>query len=74
MCPQDISECSSLAPRTVSFALRRLVKAKLAKKVPNLADMRRPLYTPNNDGIYEVVQKNGQDSIIGTQLMMITRR
>ncbi len=44
MTPKDISEKVDLAPRTVSFALRKLVRHKLCHKVPNLQDMRQPLY------------------------------
>jgi hypothetical protein len=33
--------------RTVSFALRRLTKAKLCHKTPNLQDMRQPIYHAN---------------------------
>ncbi|MHA1881754.1 MAG: winged helix-turn-helix transcriptional regulator [Candidatus Thorarchaeota archaeon] len=74
LCPIDISERSNLAPRTVSYALRRLTSTKLCKKVPNLRDMRRPLYSPNFDEAREVVQRLGADSLIGSQLTIILRR
>lgn len=44
MTPKDISVKVDLAPRTVSFALRKLIGLDLCKKVPNLQDMRQPLY------------------------------
>ena len=44
MTPKDISTKVDLAPRTVSFALRKLVGQKLCRKIPNLQDMRQPLY------------------------------
>lgn len=44
MTPKDISSQVDLAPRTVSFALRKLIGQKLCKKIPNLTDMRQPLY------------------------------
>jgi DNA-binding MarR family transcriptional regulator len=44
MTPKDISSRVDLAPRTVSFALRKLMGQKLCKKIPNLTDMRQPLY------------------------------
>ena len=44
MTPKDISVRVDLAPRTVSFALRKLVGLDLCKKLPNLQDMRQPLY------------------------------
>jgi DNA-binding MarR family transcriptional regulator len=42
--PKDISTRVDLAPRTVSFALRKLMGQKLCRKIPNLQDMRQPLY------------------------------
>ncbi len=42
--PKDLSNKVDLAPRTVSFALRKLMRQKLCKKIPNLRDMRQPLY------------------------------
>ena len=74
MSPVDISQTASLAPRTVSHALKRLLDDKLCKKIPNLQDMRRPLYTPNFDTVVEMVSHYGHDSIIGTQLNFMLRR
>ncbi|MFX1260570.1 MAG: MarR family transcriptional regulator [Promethearchaeota archaeon] len=42
--PKDISTRVDLAPRTVSFALRKLMGQRLCRKIPNLQDMRQPLY------------------------------
>ena len=42
--PKVIASEMKLAPRTVSFALRRLTRAKLCHKTPNLHDMRQPIY------------------------------
>ena len=44
MTPKTISKKVDLAPRTVSFALRKLMGQSLCKKIPNLTDMRQPLY------------------------------
>lgn len=44
MTPKAISSRVDLAPRTVSFALRKLMGQSLCKKIPNLSDMRQPLY------------------------------
>lgn len=45
MTPKRIIEELSYAPRTVRYALRRLLKLGLLKKVPNLQeDMRTLLY------------------------------
>ena len=35
---------SQLAPRTVRYALRKLLDANMIQKVPNLDDMRQNLY------------------------------
>ena len=44
MPPRDISEKANVPPRTVSFALRQLRKMELCRRIPNLQDMRQPLY------------------------------
>ena len=74
MCPVDICETANLAPRTVSHALKRLVHDRLCKKIPNLQDMRRPLYVPNYEVARNVVQKHGHDSIIGSQLTFMLNK
>ena len=57
MTPKDISSKVDLAPRTVSFALRKLVGQDLCKKIPNLSDMRQPLYLANEDTARELRMK-----------------
>ena len=54
MTPKDISERVNLAPRTVSFALRKLMGQKLCRKIPNLRDMRQPLYLVDEDRATEL--------------------
>jgi len=44
MTPKGISQKVDLAPRTVSFALRKLMGQRLCRKIPNLHDMRQPFY------------------------------
>jgi DNA-binding MarR family transcriptional regulator len=44
MTPKTIIEKVALAPRTISFALRTLVKEEVIRKIPNLTDMRQPIY------------------------------
>jgi DNA-binding MarR family transcriptional regulator len=44
MTPKTIIEKVGLAPRTISFALRTLVREQVIKKTPNFADMRQPIY------------------------------
>jgi DNA-binding MarR family transcriptional regulator len=52
--PKDIAKKAELAPRTISYALRSLCEINLCKKLPNLRDMRQPLYYANRDRIKEL--------------------
>jgi DNA-binding MarR family transcriptional regulator len=54
MTPKAISSRVDLAPRTVSFALRKLMGQKLCKKIPNLTDMRQPLYAADMERAKEL--------------------
>ncbi|MFX1484043.1 MAG: MarR family transcriptional regulator [Promethearchaeota archaeon] len=54
MTPKTIIEKVNLAPRTISFALRTLVREQVVKKTPNLADMRQPIYHVNIDKVREL--------------------
>jgi DNA-binding MarR family transcriptional regulator len=47
LCPKEISEKLGYAPRTVSFALKKLLDKKMVRKRPNLNDMRQWLYLVN---------------------------
>lgn len=49
--PLEITKRTELAPRTVNFALRKLLKLNIVKKIPNLRDMRSPIYCLNGDGV-----------------------
>jgi DNA-binding MarR family transcriptional regulator len=57
MCPIEISERLNMAPRTVSFALKELVRRQLLRRVPNLLDMRRPMYHVNLELATDLIQK-----------------
>lgn len=57
MTPKAISSIVDLAPRTVSFALRKLMGQKLCKKIPNLTDMRQPLYAADMERAKELRMK-----------------
>ncbi len=57
MTPKDITEKVPLAPRTVSFALRKLMGQKLCRKIPNLRDMRQPLYMVDMERAKELRMK-----------------
>ena len=52
--PKTLIEKVGLAPRTISFALRTLVREKVIRKTPNLADMRQPLYHINMERVKEL--------------------
>ena len=57
MTPKDISSKVDLAPRTVSFALRKLMGQNLCRKIPNLSDMRQPLYQADRERAQELRMK-----------------
>ncbi len=59
MCPLEISDKLNMAPRTVSFALRKLLGNQLMRKIPNLSDMRRTLYAVNIDKAQAVFTRYG---------------
>ncbi len=44
--PKQLLDKVSFAPRTVRYALRKLLKMKLVKRVPCLQDMRQFIYVP----------------------------
>jgi DNA-binding MarR family transcriptional regulator len=45
---KSILKESKLAPRTVRYALKKLLEANMIQKVPNLEDMRKYLYIKFN--------------------------
>jgi DNA-binding MarR family transcriptional regulator len=44
MTSKDIVENTNLAPRTVRYALKRLVAEGVVARVPNLTDLRQTLF------------------------------
>jgi hypothetical protein len=54
MTPKTIIEKVGLAPRTISFALRTLVREQFIRKTPNLADMRQPIYHVDMEKVKEL--------------------
>ena len=54
MSPKQIAKKSKLPLRTVSFALRRLLGYRLCTKIPNLLDMRQPLYHVDRDRVKDM--------------------
>lgn len=57
MAPRDISRKYDVPLRTVTFALKKLMRLKLLRKVPNLLDMRRPLYHIDRETLVELGHK-----------------
>ncbi len=57
MCPKEISAKLEMAPRTVSFALRKLLSEKILQRIPNLYDMRRPKYHVNIISAKQLMEK-----------------
>ena len=52
--PRDISRKFEVPLRTVTFALKKLMKLDLLKRTPNLADMRKPQYRANLERVQEL--------------------
>ena len=63
MCPLEISEKLDMAPRTVSFALRKLLGRQLLRKIPNLNDMRRPKYHVDMEKAKVMLQQYSDSAI-----------
>jgi DNA-binding MarR family transcriptional regulator len=57
MCPKELSVKLDMAPRTVSFALRKLLREKILRRIPNLHDMRRPKYHVNMEQAKDLLEK-----------------
>ncbi|TFG27012.1 MarR family transcriptional regulator [Candidatus Thorarchaeota archaeon] len=57
MCPAELAKESGLAMRTVTLALKTLQSNHLCRKVPNLSDMRKPLYHADHAKVREL-QRN----------------
>ena len=54
MSPQDLAKSSGLAMRTVTLALKTLLTGKICRRIPNLMDMRKPLYHTNPEMVREL--------------------
>lgn len=57
MCPKEISVKLEMSPRTVSFALRKLLSEKILNRISNLNDMRRPKYHVNLEVAKQLLEK-----------------
>ena len=54
LAPREISRKFNVPLRTVTFALKKLMKLDLLKRVPNLSDMRKPQYHTNQHRVHEL--------------------
>ncbi|TFG31419.1 hypothetical protein EU528_06315 [Candidatus Thorarchaeota archaeon] len=54
LAPREIARKFDVPLRTVTFALKKLMKLDLLRKVPNFADMRKPQYHSNHQRIHEL--------------------
>jgi DNA-binding MarR family transcriptional regulator len=52
--PREISRRFEVPLRTVTFALKKLMKLNLLRRVPNLSDMRKPQYHTNHERVREL--------------------
>jgi DNA-binding MarR family transcriptional regulator len=74
MSPKEISTKSQLPLRTVSFALRKLMAFNLLRRIPNLQDMRQPLYHLESEEIRGLLSKKGADPLMRIPPMMLEFR
>ncbi|MFW9847702.1 MAG: MarR family transcriptional regulator [Candidatus Thorarchaeota archaeon] len=72
--PKDISSWAKVPIRTVNFAIKKLRKKGLIRRIPNLQDMRSPLYCTDLEAARKIVSTHGAESIISCQLMLVLRR
>jgi DNA-binding MarR family transcriptional regulator len=54
MYPSEIAKKSGLTIRTVTLALKTLQSGHLCRKVPNLRDMRKPIYHIDQEKVQEL--------------------
>jgi len=54
MTPKTIISRINLPSRTITYALRVLIKENIVRRVPNLADMRQPFYHVNRERIKDL--------------------
>ncbi|NHI83086.1 MAG: hypothetical protein EAX81_02110 [Candidatus Thorarchaeota archaeon] len=57
MAPRDISRTAEIPLRTVTFALKKLLSWNVCRRIPNLNDMRRPLYVVDQEKLRAVFMR-----------------
>jgi len=74
MSPKAISKWSKVPIRTVNFAIKKLRLRGLIRRIPNLQDMRSPLYCTDLEMARKIVSTCASGSLIACQLMLVMRR
>ncbi|MHA2084858.1 MAG: MarR family transcriptional regulator [Candidatus Thorarchaeota archaeon] len=64
MTPKQIRGEVNMSQRTISTALRRLTDDRLCRRMPNLQDMRQPLYYADVERIKELQISFDQERIL----------
>ena len=54
LAPREISRKFDVPLRTVTFALKKLMKLNLLRKTANFTDMRKPQYRTNHERVREL--------------------
>ncbi len=54
LAPREISRKFDVPLRTVTFALKKLMKLNLLRRTANLEDMRKPQYRANHERVREL--------------------
>jgi DNA-binding MarR family transcriptional regulator len=74
MCPKELSVKLDMAPRTVSFALKKLLSEKILSRIPNLLDMRRPKYHVNMEQAKLLLEKYRNTHHVSSISPMVWRK
>lgn len=64
MTPKTIITKVKMPSRTITYALQTLVNEKIVKKIPNLLDMRQPIYYVNLERVKELRLSFRVDQVI----------
>jgi DNA-binding MarR family transcriptional regulator len=74
MCPKELSVKLDMAPRTVSFALKKLLRDKILRRIPNLSDMRRPKYHVNMEQAKDLLEKYRDTPFVSSMSPLVWRK
>jgi DNA-binding MarR family transcriptional regulator len=74
MCPKELSVKLEMAPRTVSFVLKKLLSEKILRRIPNLHDMRRPKYHVNMEQAKHILERYRDTPYVSALSPMVWRK